>query len=628
MKKLLTVIISLLLLLVIIIATLFGLLNTSYATPVVQWVNQLFGDPRLSFSKAEYNYPLHVRLTQPTIALDNSSLSFQHLDIWFNDTVYDDDQWQIDSMLFDGISVYNTLPHFVEPTNFKIHQLAVHNLSIHHDNIDASHVNFQVKEPHWYHREQWLPYGKMQLSAGEIQWQGEHFDTLLVDMNHQRTDSTINGFSFHWRNGLVTGQAEHYPSGWSLVNVTMNHLALTQNIIDQLRYKWETLPPRVITHINSLDILNSQLEFGTVTLNNADISIENWTLNSLWQTQGMLSLHADNAKWQDMTWIEPDLDVTLAPGKITINDFIADVWQGQLQLKGSVTPKKLHLSQFNVAGIRWYGEHEKDFPTLSLDDLPWSTIQVDQLAINNAQLIQLKQKPFWQLSGFSINGQDLTLRRDKQFGLWQGNINLGANSASIGKLHTSQAIIEMSNDNQVWSLTRAFLPLKHGYFKAQGTWPMSNQDTPWSLHIQADGLPLDPLNQWLSLPIWLSGFADTDASFSGMAGNPTIIKHTLSGSAKTNIYHGVMTMQHDNTTTIQPFGIDDLHITADRGRIAIPQTPIQGTTLDAELSAKFDLVDYQSGHLDMTVTNQDKSTRYDLLHANHEKPPEKSESVN
>ncbi|MGO1295674.1 MAG: AsmA family protein [Vibrio sp.] len=627
MKKLLTFIISALLLVFITLATLFGLLNTTYATPIAQWINQLIGDDRLSFQKVTYDYPLHLRFTRPTIQFNNTSLTFQHLDLWFNPTLYEHDQWQIDSALFDGVSVYNTLPQLSEPSTFNIHQLAIHNLSIDTDDVSTTQLNVQIKQPHWYRHDQWLPYGKIQLSAESLQWQGEHIHKLLVDMNHQFSDSTINGFSFHWRNGLVSGQAEHYPSGWSLVNVTMNHLALTQNIIDQIHYKWDSVSPRLITHINSLDILNSQLELGSVILNNADLSIENWTINPLWQTQGELSLHADNAKWKGMTWIEPDLKLTISPGKITINDFIADIWQGNLQLAGTVTANKLHLSQLNINGVRWYGEHDEDFPMLSPEDLPWPTIQIDQLAFNNAQLVQLQHKPFWQLSGFSIHGQNLTLRHDTQFGLWQGKINLSANSASIGKLHTSQAIIEMRNDNQVWSLTRAFLPLKHGYFKAHGTWPMDNQEKPWSLNIQGDGLPLDPLNQWVSLPISLSGFADTEASFSGMTGNATLIKHTLSGSAQTNIYHGVMTMQQGNTTTIQPFGVDNIQLTADRGRITVPKTTIQGTTLDAALSGKFDLVDEKTGYLNMTETTQGHTTTYDLLHTREIKPPVKSEQV-
>ena len=625
MKKLLTFIISALLLAVITLATLFGLLNTSYATPIAQWINQLIGDERLSFKHVEYDYPLHLRFTQPTIQLNHTSLTFRHLDLWFNPSIYDHDQWQIESALFDGVTIDNTLPHFSEPSTFHIHQLAIHNLSLDTDEVSATALNVQIKDPHWYRDEQWLPYGTIQLSAESLQWQGETMTQLLVDADHQLTDSRINGFSFHWRNGLISGQAERYPQGWSLVNVTMNHLSLTQDVLAQLRYKWSDTPQtKMIQHINSLDILNSNLQIGAVTLNNADVSIENMDVTSLWQNQGSISLHADNAQWKHLQWVNPDVTVSLTPGKITINDFLADIWQGRLQLSGALTPDSLHLSNLSLNGVRWYGEQDEDFPTLSFTDLHWPTIAIDQLDISNTQIIQLKHRPFWQLTGLNVSGTNLTLRHNNQWGLWQGQLSVSANSASIGKLHTSQAIIEMTSDAHTWSLTRAFLPLKYGYLKAQGSWPIDSNDAPWSLHVQSDGLPLEPLTQWVSLPISLSGFAEANLSLNGMAGSPTIMKHTLSGHAQGSVYRGVMTMQQDNTTTIQPFAINGIDVTADRGRISLPETTIQGTTLNATLFGDLDLVDLKTGKLEIRETAHGKTTVYDLLHPKDTTPEEKT----
>ncbi|GAK82858.1 hypothetical protein JCM19238_401 [Vibrio ponticus] len=39
--------------------------------------------------------------------------------------------------------------------------------------------------------------------------------------------------------------------------------------------------------------------------------------------------------------------------------------------------------------------------------------------INNAQLIQINDKPFWQASGVNVEGKQLALKQNNKLGLWQ-----------------------------------------------------------------------------------------------------------------------------------------------------------------------------------------------------------------
>lgn len=143
---------------------------------------------------------------------------------------------------------------------------------------------------------------KIQLAADQITIDGEAFNQVLVDANYQAQDSTVYGFSFNWRNSPISGQAEQYPQGWSLINVTLSRLNLN---LDEWRHHslWQKIAPSIY-YINSLDLLNSQLTLNGVAWENLNLSVEDYDLrHSLWQQQqAYLSLNADSAQWLATQW--------------------------------------------------------------------------------------------------------------------------------------------------------------------------------------------------------------------------------------------------------------------------------------------------------------------------------------
>ncbi|MCG6336553.1 AsmA family protein, partial [Vibrio alginolyticus] len=143
-----------------------------------------------------------------------------------------------------------------------------------------------------------LPYGELQLSAEQFYWQGEALNNVLIDADYKAQDSTVYGASFQWRGGEFSGQAEQYPAGWSLVNVTISKLDLKDDL-STLSAPWWQLAKPYLHHINSLDVLSSNLQLGEAKLTNLALSLENLTVDqSLWQQDsGYLSLNAESADW-------------------------------------------------------------------------------------------------------------------------------------------------------------------------------------------------------------------------------------------------------------------------------------------------------------------------------------------
>lgn len=614
MKKLLALGMGLIALLLVLILATFGLMHTRYLTPSAQWLTDHLWPGELTFTRLEYDYPRHFRLQDVTLEQDEKPLHFQQVDVWLSARPWQDDKWVIDSLLLNGANFSAGLPSHPFLSELKLNQLALHNIDFAMDGLIARGVNLQVKNPSWHSAVQRLPYGELQLSAEQFYWHSEAIDNVLVDADYQPADSTVYGASFIWRGARFSGQAEQYPQGWSLVNVTINQLNLDQDLT-QLTAPWWPLLSSHIARINSLDILNSNLRVAGSEMTNLALSAENLQLGHTWwqQQQGYLSLNADSITSHGLQWVEPSFKLDFEPDKIQISDFSSEVLQGSLQLSGEVTPNQLHLYHLTARGLKWFGEQDSDWHWLSLDLSNWQSLQIDQFDLHNLQLIQLQHTPAWQLTGLNAEGRDTELMRDGKWGLWQGSASISANNASIGSVLSSQGIIEMHSDNGRWSLDRAFLPLEKGYIDANAEWNFAADSAPWKVALHTDGLPLTELHHWLTLPFSVDALADLDLNAEGLAGDYSMLAHSLSGELQLGLRRGILTTQQTNQLVVQPFTLDRLNVSADRGRIQLNAAPLAGPGLDARLQGTIDLVAPQQGTLELQLRQGCQQTRFDLL---------------
>ncbi|EOV1173555.1 AsmA family protein [Vibrio fluvialis] len=614
MKKLLALGVGLVALLLALTLVAFGIMHTRYLTPSAQWLTEHLWPEKLTFSELDYEYPLHFRLHNVTLETSANPLSFQQVDIWLSPQLFHQDKWVIDSVLLDGANFSDGLPDNEFLAQLQLNQLALHNIDFANHGLIARGVNLQVKKPIWNNAKQWLPYGELQLSAEQFYWQGEALNNVLIDADYKAQDSTVYGASFQWRGGEFSGQAEQYPAGWSLVNVTISKLDLKDDL-STLSAPWWQLTKPYLHHINSLDVLSSNLQLGEAKLTNLALSLENLTVDqSLWQQDsGYLSLNAESADWHGLQWIEPTFKLEFRPGNITISDFATELLQGSIQLSGDIQPSGIHLHQLTARGIKWFAEQQQDWAWLDSDLPALKNLTIDQWDLNNLQLIQLTHKPFWQLSGLNVEGRHTEINRDGRWGLWNGKLSISANSASIGSLVSSQGVVEMSSKEAHWQLERAFLPLENGYVDATANWAFDAASAPWNVNLHADGVPLTQLGQWLPLPLKVDALAEIDLAADGLAGDYPMLAHSLSGELNLNLRDGTLVMKNSDALVVQPFSLDGLRLNADRGRLSLNAPPLSGPTLNARLHGDIDLVEPKQGMLELEVTRRCDTQHFDLL---------------
>ncbi|MEF1289014.1 AsmA family protein [Vibrio sp. M260118] len=551
----------------------YVLLQTSYAPKAVSALVEKLTPYQLKLAQVHYQPPLQISLTDAELVDGDKHIPLAKLTFWLSQVPWQNGKIAFDSILIEqaSIELEQLTPTLFD--NITLHQLALKHVDINAGNWSAREVNMQVENPLWQTDSQTLPYGDIQLSAEQLYVRGEALDKLLVDMRYQPSDSTIFGSSFDWRGAKISGQAEQYPQGWSLINVTIDQLALAESSqIEQLTTTLEQLN-LPIYHINSLDILGSSFNYGQWRFEQLDASIEDLYLEqSVWNQQsGYASFNAESIRNPHLELFSPRAKLGLNKDGIRLDEFDTDFKQGRVQMQGQFSPQTVHLEKLKLSSIKWLEQTEQIIPSLTTLSSSLKKLTIEQLEVENTQLIQIEKQPYWQVSGLNVEGSQLTLIDKDKFGLLDGSIEVSANAANLDKLLSTQAhLIAHTKDGQ-FNLDRAFIPLEQGYIEASGTWQRESLSAPWQLTLHADGLPLAHylLDQYL--PFSLSGLAEVDLELSGLSGDYSMLAHSLSGRVTTHLHQtDIVANSIDGAKEYQQeLKLGEIALRADRGRVTI-----------------------------------------------------------
>ncbi|MET2852636.1 AsmA family protein [Vibrio owensii] len=568
-------------------AVFVGMLTTSYSRQTWNLFSDLVDLP-LQADNVQFEFPYHLTLSG--IATKQDKLPFiEQVDLWLNPDIRRDGKWIVDSLLIDGLSLQQGMPTIPKLNNVYFHQIALKNIDYADDAFSINGLNVQIQDPTWSSDTQQMPYGEVQLSAEQLYWNGEAFNKLLVDVDYKPQDSTLYGASFKWRGSEVSGQGEQYPQGWSLINVTVDKLKIDNLQLQSLLAKpWQALPVN-ISHINSLDLLNADIEYGDWHWQNLELSIENASLQlSLWNTTAQISLQADSVSFQDQTAIEPRLNAQLKPGVVKLQELSLDWQQGSVQVSGDFEPDHWKINNATISGLKWaiQPDDKTDWWQKATEKL--QQVDVKQLEIERSQVIQLSKQPYWQLSGLNLEGDQLEVKHNNgHWGIWSGKLDASVVNASYDQVITSHAAISTQSDNGFWQLTRLFAPLEQGYIEGLGQIDLSTTSQPWALNLNADGIPLQLLHPYLPKALTVNGFSDLSLDLKGLAGDQNMLAYSLSGEVEANLRDTTLKSQADDSLKVITFS--PLRLEAQRGEVKLEPVTISGKAISGKLSGEFDM---------------------------------------
>ncbi len=587
MKTALRILILVLVLVLAVPATILTLLTTSYANQTWAFVSAHLKLPYQA-EQVHYDFPYHFK-AQGVRTQSEQITYIEQVDVWLNPDIRRDGKWIIDSLLIDGINLPRGLPPLSGLNTFRFHQIAVKNLDYASDQLVINGVNIQIQSPVWHGNTHKLPYGGIQFSADQIYWNGEALDDVLADINYQPENSTLYGASFNWRGSEVSGQGEQYPQGWSLVNVTIDKLKMNNTQLETLLARpWKKLPFG-INHINSLDLLSADIEWGEWHWHNLELSVEDAELPlSLWNTTAQVSLQADSVRFQEQVAIEPRLNASLSPQLIDLKELYLDWQRGRIQVSGQFQPAKWQIESASVQGLKWAIQPEENNEWWKTATRELESVDIRHLDIERSQIIQLAQEPYWQLSGLNLEGDQLELKRTwSRWGLWNGRLDASVANASYNQILSSHAALSIQSDNGLWELTRLFAPLDQGYIEGYGQIDVSTTSQPWTLHLNADGIPLQLLHPYLPDTLAVEGFSDLSLELHGLAGDQNMLEYSLTGNVDANLRNTTLRSRADQSpkaVTLSP-----VRLQMQRGEVSVQPVTISGDAISGEVSGTFDL---------------------------------------
>ncbi|MCU8166697.1 AsmA family protein [Vibrio vulnificus] len=630
MKKALISVALLLIVIALIPISILVSLQTRYASQVFNQLSQ-FSGLGMQAESVHYQYPDHFSFKN--VSFTHNEVSYvEQLEIWLSPELYANGRVQVASVLLDGLSLQTGLsrsPKTFIPSTVQIHQLAISNLDYADNQLSARGIKFQVKQPQWQRSDQFIPFGEIQFSAEQLYWQGEAFNQPLLDIDYKPQDSTLYGLSLSWRGAKVSGQAEQYPQGWSLVNVTVEGLDLSQQQLTSILAKpWERFGSQ-ITHINSLDILRSSLALEDYRLINFELSSENLTLPfSLWQQQqGLISFSAESVQDQHNVWVEPRIKLTLDPNTINVEEASAQWQQGNLLFSGTIKPDAIALDQLMVNNVKWAAEQPGEGAWLWQWLENASYVSVERLNIERSQFIQLIRQPYWQLSGLNIDGEKLRLKQEQQLGLWQGKLRATAANASYQDILSSHPLVEMHSDDGLWQLDRLFAPLKQGYIEAYGQLQLNSLSKPWQATLNADGLPMGLLLSELPLPFDLNAISSIDVSATGLGGDWAMFSHSLTGGIHARLHEAYTPFDEGN---ILPLQVSEISLSMERGKLTLAPVKLQGPDIEGTIGGASDLTAPEQGGIRYQVKMGCQQLSGDMMSDEHQRVnqcPEQSQAA-
>ncbi|MDT8805088.1 AsmA family protein [Vibrio vulnificus] len=630
MKKALISVALLLIVIALIPISILVSLQTRYASQVFNQLSQLSG-LGMQAESVHYQYPDHFSFKN--VSFTHNEVSYiEQLEIWLSPELYANGRVQIASVLLDGLSLQTGLsrsPKTFIPNTVQIHQLAISNLDYADNQLSARGIKFQVKQPQWQRSDQFIPFGEIQFSAQQLYWQGEAFNQPLLDIDYKPQDSTLYGLSLSWRGAKVSGQAEQYPQGWSLVNVTVEGLDLSQQQLTSILAKpWKRFGSQ-ITHINSLDILRSSLALEDYRLINFELSSENLTLPfSLWQQQqGLISFSAESVQDQHNVWVEPRIKFTLDPNAINVEEASAQWQQGNLLFSGTLKPDAIALDQLMVNNVKWAAEQPGEGAWLWQWLENASHVSVERLYIERSQFIQLIRQPYWQLSGLNIDGEKLLLKQEQQLGLWQGKLRATAANASYQDILSSHPLVEMHSDDGLWQLDRLFAPLKQGYIEAYGQLQLNSLSKPWQATLNADSLPMGLLLSQLPLPFDLNAISSIDVSATGLGGDWAMFSHSLTGGVHARLHEAYTPFDEGN---ILPLQVSEISLSMERGKLTLAPVKLQGPDIEGTIGGASDLTAPEQGGIRYQVKMGCQQLSGDMMSDEHQRVnqcPEQSQAA-
>ncbi|OBT10151.1 hypothetical protein A9264_04115 [Vibrio sp. UCD-FRSSP16_10] len=589
---------------------LFLYLKTSHSNWLTQQVLSRVTSEAVSIGESHYQYPNTLTLSQVTIEqANNTAIAIDNVQITI-DTHWD---WSAPIVMSNiAISGVN-LPHGISDTHelkqlFKQWQPQYIDVK----GMDFANHDFIARDIHLtFTPSATFPEGDINIDSEQVYWKGEALDNFKARLNYQQDNTQLNLLSFNWRGGDIQLIAEQHGQSWTINDALIRnlHLSKAQFVQPEVSQTQVSLPQHLSLAelLNNIDIIEhikveqSSWQQDDLALNQVQLQLDHWSLKTpVWMQKSKLTFSAESVAWHEQVILEPQLSAQIEQQHIQFDQLSFLFEQGQFNTSGELSPEHLLLNELDVKNLEWSitdpqvsGALVRYFDTLK-------QIQINTLKVERSQIIDISNASHWQFSSLNAQGENLTVKQDNQWALWNGSFAASANSFTAWGITSIKPYLETQTVDGLWRIKQLFLPINDGLIKANSLINLGLISTPWELSVRAYGIPLKELASPLGIAVDWQGLTDVSADLNGLGGDELMLRHSLDGE--------INIAPHDVKISI-PFAtqpqhtviIPEINIQAKRGIINVPETLFVSNNLTGDLQGSLDLVTPNEGGITLKI---------------------------
>lgn len=311
-------------------------------------------------------------------------------------------------------------------------------------NVDAGITPWQQQSPLTANKQ-------FQLSAQTVNYQGLQAENLLVEGKQQAQGWQITNLGATVNQGQLTAQlSKTNGQGWHIQKLMVNNLHWqTTHRLTPLIARLKQLP---IAQIEKANLLNLQLQGANWAADNLNVNLSQWQqlASAPLGYTGELTLNTATFRHNSQSWDNLSLQASLLAQGIAFPAFSGKWQNGIIQATGNwqAATQALTLSQLSATGISY------NLPSDSWhywqQRLPsWlQQLSIAHFSGSNLSLANPQSAFPWQFNSVNAQGQGLQIVQQQQLGLWQGQIDVNANQATINQIDLQQPSFTLSGDTQ------------------------------------------------------------------------------------------------------------------------------------------------------------------------------------
>ena len=375
-----------------------------------------------------------------------------------------------------------------------------------------------------------------QMSAESITVDGLTATNALIQGRISDKQLFVNNFGADVARGSVTGSAQRDSAGnWHVPALRMNDIRLqTDKSLADFLAPLRNLPS---VHFSRVDMTDARLQGPDWAVTDLDLLVKELTLRQGdWQSEeGSLALNADSFINGQLTLNDPILNLDFSPQGVADARFSSRWVNGLIRAQGSWQrqTKRLTLDELVLAGLEYtLPENWRD---RWMETLPgWlDSVLVKKLSGSRNLLIDVNPAWPFQVTALDINGSDLLLASQRQWGVWQGILNLNAAEATFNRTDIRRPSLALNADSGQINVTEMSAFVDKGMLEGQAT---LDQTPARHLSLTLDGrsVPADVLQNWGWPAPPLSGPATLQLKLNARLAADTPLKGSANGTLTIN----------------------------------------------------------------------------------------------